>query len=153
MNKPGFQSLAILSLASAALITVYEEGRLTNELDQKDIKGAIKAAEVALLEWPGMLTREEFEDLKETIHKWDKLPVPITKKYKTAVLLVLGERALTDLYEKVNNKFKRLLLEKVLYHISAIRDRNPEDGSDFYVHEQAKILVEQLHELTGWTTL
>jgi hypothetical protein len=94
--------------------------------------------------------RETTTQISQALETWSNVEYTITTRNRTAVLLIVCDRSLTDLHESLITKVPRQALRPVLDTLRDLWLIEGKDGAVFSVHSEAAELVVSLQKIVGW---
>jgi len=143
------QSLALLAISAGAIKTIQDKC-VVSRVDAKELlQTCYDQICAAINVWPEdkKRMRETTAQISQALETWSNTEYTITQRNRTAVLLIVCNRSLTDLYESVVTKVPRQALRPVLDTLRALWLIEGKDGALFSVHEESAAMVEQLNEI------
>lgn len=162
------QAFAILAISVSALKAVQDRCIISRVDMKKEIQRCIELIEYAIRNWPEAIMPRGVKNVKriiiqeqkkqaettqkitEALHKWETLPCTVTERNRAAVMITVCERALWDLYDRLQSKLCRSLIRPAYDSIMAISAIEGKDGAFYSVHDEAGVMVTQLQNIVNW---
>jgi hypothetical protein len=149
MSKADIQTQTILAVVTGAITTVKEE-----KLHKKELPAILYAEDVANKSFaeypetgnPAINVMAVYEHCKNMRDELDGS----AEKFSPLVLITLSQLLLTDLMERLNNKYKLSLLEPVTEAVDGIHDLLDPGGKHIDIYEEAERLCEIVKKEIGF---
>lgn len=145
------QALALLAISAGAIKSIQDKCIVSRIDTKKDLQNCYNRICFAINAWPeSKRTVATTEEITEALAMWSKLEYVVTDRNRTAVLLAVCERALLDLYARLNTKLPRVLIRGILEPLQRTWQVEGKDGAMMSVHDESKVMITQLQNLIDW---
>lgn len=147
------QPLLLLSVVAGSMV-VIERNRLFSRVDMKElVRETYNQVSEIILIWPPSGNEvKNAEWIEARRQEWfDFIIEDQTVQYNLQTLSCVCDRIITDLRDRINDRYKLALLGPLVEPLKKIHEFADAEGRNFPAYEQSGFILDKLYELAGWS--